>query len=131
MAKSYRFHGVVGLNTEAGTVYLPAQEAAKLAASLMRAARSITSGESFAQSQVNGPEIADYSHTADAHNIGDALARGLIKARETAPNHWRASWRAAPGKRFKVVCNPAGLPLDYRTSRAAYSAACYHGGLES
>lgn len=125
MAKAYRFHGVVALNTEAGTVYLPAPDATKLAQSLAKAARSIATGESFGQSDCNGPDVADFSHTADAHNIGDAIAGGLVRVNQIAPNQWHGRFRKSKAARFRSVCNGAGLPIVYMSPRAAYAAACY------
>lgn len=124
MAKAYRFHGLAALNTEAGTVYLPGPDAARLAKSLAAVARSIAKGESFGASNCNGPDVADFAHAPDGHNAADALARGLIKVRETRPGHWRASYRPAPGKRWHVVKSSAG-PIDYASPRAAYAAALY------
>ena len=127
MAKAYRFHGLAALNTEAGTVYLPGPDAARLAKALAAVARSIAKGESFGDSKCNGPDVADFAHAPDGHNAADALARGLIRVRETSPGHWRASYRTAPGGRWQHVKSAAG-PIDYTSPRTAYQAALYTRG---
>lgn len=127
MAKSYRFHDLVALNTETGTVYMPAPDAAKLAKSLAAAAASITKGERFQDSDVNGPDVADFRDTPDGHNVAELLSNGLIKVNETSPGHWRASYRGAKGSRWYHVQSTAG-PLDYTSPRAAYLAAVYTYG---
>lgn len=127
MAKAYRFYNVAALNVCGATVYLPAQDAAKLAKALKKVAQSILSGEAFGDSDCCGPDVADYPSAPDAQDIGTALANGLIRVRETSPGHWRASYRVASGGRFHHVQSAAG-PIDYASPRAAYSGAVFTRG---
>lgn len=126
MAKAYRFHGLAALNTESGTVYLPACEARKLAKALAAVARSI-GRESFGESNVNGPDVADYRHAPDGHNVAALLAAGQIRIRAIKPGTWRAFHRSDKGAHWRPVRSAYG-PINYTSPRAAYAAAAYEGG---
>ena len=119
MAKVYRFHNVVGLNTDSGTVYIPPSEARKLYNDLKKVLDSVRR-EPFAQSSASGRDVADYGFAPDAHNVAALLGDGRIKTREVKPGVWRGYYRLKVRGRFKSVANGDGKPIAYARHAATH-----------